>query len=435
MDIAALKQKVYDAVEANAEKIMEIGQTVWKNPEPGFREYKTAALAVETFRSLGLEYRDSLALTGVRADMEFSKEGPCVAILGEMDSLILPNHPECDPATGAIHACGHNCSMAGMLGAAIALKSAGIEKDLAGKIAFMAVPAEECIELGWRGNLIKEGKISALGGKAELIRVGAFNDVDLSYMLHASSAYGMGAHNGFLTKNVTFKGRATHAASPLKSVNALHIATLAQNAVALLRERWGADSSMRIHGIVTSGGDVVNIIPDEVKMEYLVRGSSLDFIKRISQEFDRAMCGVASAMGGGVEVQTIPGYMPQWDDEGLEEIYINEVHRFAPESKVTKFFHYGSTDMGELSTVMPTLHGYSSGAGGTGHGIDYRIEDPYKAYVGSARIIAGIAVELLSNGAAKAGEVAARREGKISIEEYIRLTDELNAVNSVALAE
>ena len=84
---------------------------------------------------------------------------------------------------------------------------------------------------------------------------------------------------------------------------------------------------------------------------------------------------------------------------------------------------------------MPTLHGYSSGAGGTGHGIDYRIEDPYKAYVGSARIIAGIAVELLSNGAAKAGEVAARREGKISIEEYIRLTDELNAVNSVALAE
>ena len=64
MDIAALKQKVYDAVEANAEKIMEIGQTVWKNPEPGFREYKTASLAAETFTSLGLQYQDQLALTG-----------------------------------------------------------------------------------------------------------------------------------------------------------------------------------------------------------------------------------------------------------------------------------------------------------------------------------------------------------------------------------
>ena len=435
MDIAALKQKVYDAVEANAEKIMEIGQTIWKNPEPGFREYKTASLAAETFTSLGLQYQDQLALTGVRADMEFSKEGPCVAILGEMDSLILPNHPECDPETGAIHACGHNCSMAGMLGAAIALKSAGIEKDLAGKIAFMAVPAEECIELGWRGDLIREGKISALGGKAEMIRKGVFNDVDLSYMLHASSAYGMGAHNGFVSKTVTFKGKSTHAASPLLSVNALHIATLAQNAVALLRERWGADSSMRIHGIITSGGDVVNIIPDEVKMEYLVRGSSLEFIKRISREFDRAMCGVASAMGGGVEVQTIPGYMPQWDDETLEDLYTNEVHNVYPDAPVKKFFHYGSTDMGELSTVMPTLHGYSAGSAGTGHGIDYCIEDPYKAYVVNARIVAGIAVELLANGAAKAKEIASRRDGKISIEEYIRLTDGLNAVSSVTPAE
>ena len=137
MSNAELKAKVFAAIDANAEQIIEIGETIWKNPEPGYREFKTAALTAQILKSLNLPVQEKLGVTGVRADMTFSSEGPTIAILGEMDSLILPTHPECDPETGAVHSCGHNASMAGMLGTAIGIAAAGINKELCGKIAFM----------------------------------------------------------------------------------------------------------------------------------------------------------------------------------------------------------------------------------------------------------------------------------------------------------
>ena len=145
-----LKKAVCAAIDANAEKIIEIGETIWKNPEPGYREFKTAKLAAETFRSLGLPVKEGLGITGVRADLKLAGPGPVIAVLGEMDSLILPTHPQCDPATGAVHACGHNASMAGLLGAAIGLTRSGIADRMSGTVAFVAVPVEECIEIGWR---------------------------------------------------------------------------------------------------------------------------------------------------------------------------------------------------------------------------------------------------------------------------------------------
>ena len=396
-----LKAKVFAAIDANAEKIIEIGETIWKNPEPGYREYKTAALTADILKSLGLPTQEKLGLTGVRSDMTFTEDGPAIAILGEMDSLILPTHPECDPETGAVHSCGHNASMAGMLGAAIGLSAAGIDSELAGKIAFIAVPAEECIEIEKR----------------------------LSMMLHSGSSYAYGTHNGFITKKVTFKGFSCHAAAPGGGINALHAMTLAQSAVGLLRERWaGMNHTIRIHGIVTAGGDVVNIIPDKCKMEFLVRANKIETLKTLHKEFDRAMCGAAMAVGAGVEIETIPGYMPQYDDNELEQFYCENSAFLDPETpNHGSHARCSSTDMGDLSTIMPTLHGYTAGAAGTGHGVSYRIADKEKAYVVNAKILAGIAVDLLWDNAAAAKRIAAKREGKLSIKEYIALTDSLNA--------
>ena len=427
-----LKSKVFAAIDANAEKITEIGETIWKNPEPGYREFKTAALAADVFKSLQLPCRKNLGITGVRADMSFSDNGPTVAILGEMDSLILPAHPECDPATGAVHSCGHNASMAGMLGAAMGLAAAGIKDDLCGKIAFAAVPAEECIEIEKRLAMIGRGEISSLGGKGELIRRGVFDDVQLAFMLHAGTNYAYGAHNGFITKKVTFKGFSCHAAAPGNGVNALHAMTLAQNAVGLLRERWaGMNPTVRIHGIVTSGGDVVNIIPDKCVMEFLLRADKIRTIELLHKEFDRAMCGAAMAVGAGVDIETIPGYMPQYDDEELEGFYCNAVKELDPEiPNKGSVFRCSSTDMGDLSTIMPTLHAYTAGAAGTGHGADYRIEDKARAYIVNAKIICSIAVDLLAGNAEAARRISQKREGKLSIREYIALADSLNAKTS-----
>ena len=437
MAFEELKAKVFAAIDANAEKIINIGETIWKNPEPGYREYKTAALAADVMRSLGLSPREKLGLTGVRGDMTFSEDAPTIAILGELDSLILPNHPECDPETGAVHACGHNASMAGMLGAAIGLKAAGIEKELSGKIAFVAVPAEECIEIEKRLQMIAEKQISSLGGKGELIRQGVFDDVQLSFMLHAGSSYGYGSHNGFISKKVVFKGRSCHAAYPGGGINALHAMTLAQTAIGLLRERWaGMNSTVRIHGIVTQGGDVVNIIPDQCKMEFLVRANSIDTLKKLHTEFDRAMQGAAMAVGAGIEIVTIPGYMPQYDDSDLEQLYCASTAALDPETPNRGSNpSNASTDMGDLSTIMPTLHGYTAGITGTGHGINYCIADKQRAYVVNAKIIASIAIDLLANNAANARKIAAKREGKLSKDEYIALADSLNATVSREVEE
>ncbi|MBR2372964.1 MAG: amidohydrolase, partial [Lentisphaeria bacterium] len=401
MSKEALKAKVFAAIDNNAEKIIGIGEQIWKNPEPGYREFKTAKLAAEILKSLDLPTREGLGITGIRADLEFGKPGPTIAMLGELDSLVLPTHPECDPATGAVHACGHNASMAGMLGAAIGLVSAGISNELSGKIAFVAVPAEECIEIEKRLQMIAEKKISSLGGKGELIRQGVFDDVQLAFMLHAGGRYGYGAHNGFISKKVVFKGHACHAAAPGNGISALHAMTLAQSAVGLLRERWaGMNHTVRIHGIVTQGGDVVNIIPDQCKMEFLLRADKIDTLKILHTEFDRAMQGAAMAIGAGVDIETIPGYMPQYDDCELERIYSETAAALDPEiTNRGSNFSCASTDMGDLSTVMPTLHAYTAGAAGTGHGITYHIADKQRAYVVNAKILAGIAIELMADGA------------------------------------
>ena len=101
------KQEVIDAVlatiEAHREQILALGEYFWKNPEPGYREFKTSAKAKEVLSGLGLPLRDHLSITGMRADLDTGRKGPVLALLGEMDSLILPSHPECDPETGAIH--------------------------------------------------------------------------------------------------------------------------------------------------------------------------------------------------------------------------------------------------------------------------------------------------------------------------------------------
>ena len=244
-----VKKAVSDAIERRADEIVAMGDYVWQNPEPGFKEFKTAKYANEKLKSLGLPLRENLAITGMRADLDSGRPGPTVALLGEMDSLIIPEHPECDKATGAVHSCGHNSHITAMVGAAMALTDAGVRDDISGKIAFIGTPAEECIEIDWRSQLMAEGRIGALGGKPELIREGVFDDVDLAIMNHIGGHdhYGSRDHNGFVCKSVTFHGRSCHAASPGSGVNAVHAATLAINALGLLNATFPDEA--RVHGI------------------------------------------------------------------------------------------------------------------------------------------------------------------------------------------
>src|SRR5690606_23102776 len=119
------------------------GETIRHNPELGFKEVKTARLVEHTLKDLGLAPQTGLALTGVRATMSGSKSGPTLALLGELDGLVVSDHPLADPETGAAHACGHNAQIAGLLGAVMGLLDSQALQYLAGRIVAFAVPAEE----------------------------------------------------------------------------------------------------------------------------------------------------------------------------------------------------------------------------------------------------------------------------------------------------
>jgi metal-dependent amidase/aminoacylase/carboxypeptidase family protein len=165
MEKNKLKASVCAAIDRRRERIIGLGEAIMDDPELGFKEFRTAALVSETFSELGLHCEKELAITGVKARLSGRAKGPTIALMGELDALVVPDHPRPNGKTGAAHACGHNAQIAGMLGAAYGLVESGIAGDLAGDVVFFAVPAEEYVEIEYRLGLVREGRTRFLAGK------------------------------------------------------------------------------------------------------------------------------------------------------------------------------------------------------------------------------------------------------------------------------
>ncbi|MDP0493526.1 MAG: amidohydrolase, partial [Fusobacterium sp. JB021] len=239
-----LKQQVLKVIEENKDLIINIGRDIYKNPEYGYKEFETTKKVANFLKNeLNLETSENIAYTGCRARLNSEKKGPKVAILGELDGISCNEHVDA-LENGASHTCGHNIQIAGMLGAAVGLIKSGVYKHLDGKIDFMATPAEEFVQLEYRSKLKEEGKIKFFGGKQELIRKGAFDDVNMSIMFHAQALDDKKVlvgpvSNGFIGKQIKFIGKEAHAGSaPYEGINALNAAMLAINNVNAQRETF-----------------------------------------------------------------------------------------------------------------------------------------------------------------------------------------------------
>ncbi|MBE6406733.1 MAG: amidohydrolase [Lentisphaerae bacterium] len=432
MNLKEASSAVRQTIEKYSQEISAVGEHVWKNPEPGYREVETSAYLAKKIEELGLNVTTGLAVTGFRADIDTGRPGPVLAVLGELDSLILPNHPECDKKTGAVHACGHNASCASLYGTAVGLLKSGVLDSMCGKIALIASPAEEGIEMDYRKSLIDQGKIGSIAGKSQLIREGVFDDVDLSYMHHLSSRFAYNDHNGCVNKKIIFRGKSCHAARPQDGINALNASTLALNAIAMLRESYSNDPYIRIHGIITNGGDTVNIIPDEVTMDYMLRAPSLESILNLNDRFDHAVMYAAKAAECEAIVETLNGYMPLLDDEELGALIGSTAEELFPGIKYdyNSTFFASCTDMGDIATVLPAVHGYTPGCGGIGHGANYCIANPQAAYVDSSLLSATVALKLLHGDAAPAKKIAEKKKDLLPIPEYIKIIDKINMTRS-----
>ena len=423
-----LKRRAFQEIDARSDEIVNLAKTILQNPEPGFRETKTSDLVARKFAELGIPFRAGLAVTGIRSDLIGGTAGPALAILGELDSLIVNEHPYANPDTGAAHACGHHCQIAMMFGAAMALMQPDVLSALSGRLVFMAVPAEEYIEIEYRDSLRRQGKIEFLGGKPELIKLGEFDDIDMAMMLHTTSNQEdkklciSGTNNGTVAKRIQFIGRGAHAGgSPHLGINALNAATLALSAIHFNRETFRDEDTIRVHPIITKGGEAVSAVPADVRMETFVRGRTLEAIMDANGKVDRAIKAGAMAVGASVNIQTIPGYLPLTQDKSMSEVFeANSVDLVGKDNVGHVSHRTGSTDMGDISHLMPAIHPYVGGASGLGHGADYVVEDYSLAVVTAAKALAATAVDLLADGADRAGNIISGHRPEMTGDEYLK---------------
>ncbi len=424
-------EKLKVAVEKNRQLILDAERYIWKNPETGYKEIKTSKYMADAFKALGYELTMAEGITGFCTTIDTGKVGPTLLILGELDSIICPNHPESDPETGAVHSCGHNAQCAALLGVAAALKEPGITDELCGKIMLCAVPAEELLEIEFRNNLKKQGIIKYLGGKSEFLSRGLFDGVDLAFMVHTSNSFSVrNGSVGCIAKNITYKGVAAHAGgSPWNGVNALYAANCGINAINAIRETFSEPEIIRVHPIMTKGGEMVNAIPDKAVLESYVRGANFDAIVKANKKVNRALTGAALSLGANVDITDIPGYAPLVNDREMMNVTKEAAEKIIPEYSfdMNSSFGSGSTDMGDLSCIMPVVHPYAGGAKGTAHGSDYYIVDPEAACVASAKMQMAMLHILLSDGGKRAKSIIENYKPLFkSKEEYLSYMDSLN---------
>ena len=436
LSIEELKQLACETIEKRKKEIVGVAKQVLANPEAGFRETKTAQLVADKFQELGIGHQRGLAITGIKGRIPGGAgPGPSVAVIGELDSLVVTEHPHADPDTGAAHACGHHCQIGMMLGATMGLLTPEVVAQLSGEIVPFAVPAEEFIEVEQRLDMREQGKLEFLGGKQELIRLGEFDDVDIAMMCHTASDMGErkfavgGTSNGHVVKFVRYTGLGAHAGSmPHRGVNALNAASFAIQAINSIRETHRAEDTVRIHGIMTRGGEAVSAVPSDVRLEWRVRSGTPKVVVENSLAVDRCFRAGALAVGASVNITTIPGYLPMRHDTKLQDIFRRTAVELLGESATlvmpARRNRGGSTDMGDLSHLIPACHPYASGAVGPGHSKEYVITDYESAVIAPAKIMAMVVIDLLADGAKRAKEVKASHRPAMTKRAYIKFQRE-----------
>ncbi len=435
MNEQKLKAAVCRCIDENRDAIIGWAEAIAAKPELGFKEHQTAQLIGTVFRQLGLPVREGIVVTGVEGTLACAGSGPSLLLMGEMDAVINRDYHAADSATGAAHLCGHHLQVAVVLAAAFGLVRAEASRQLGGRVVFLGTPAEEFIEIEERLQFRKQGKIRFLGGKQELIRSGYVDQVDLAMLVHSQSGlpgcrmhFG-GTGNGFLAKSIRFKGEAAHAGvAPHAAVNALNAACLAVVNIHVQRETFQDEDAVRVHSIITHGGDVVNIVPSDVRMETYVRGRSVQAIADANLKVDRALRAGADAVGAQVAIQNVPGYFPLVQNELMSQVARANALSLGGEQAVGEAgFTGGSTDMGDLGHLIPVIQPYAGGVQGSLHAADFSVSDYEAAVIFPAKVMAMTAVDLLIGEGTKAAEVLDQFEPLMSKKQYLDRLEQMGS--------
>ena len=342
-----MKARLAAAVEAHRDEIVELSRRIHANPEVAFEEQQAAGWVADAVARHGytVEHPAGRLPTAVRGVLRGGRggSGPRIGILAEYDAL---------PGLG--HGCGHNTMAASGVGAAIALAS--IAEELPGEIVFLGTPAEE------RGS-----------GKAIMIEDGLFEGIDAALLFHPCDRSHVESHPlASEDVEVVFHGLQAHAASdPWKGKNALDAMILLFNSVGLWRQQLHPDA--RVHGIIQEGGTAANIIPERTKAWFMVRSPDQADYARIKRRFRELVEGAALATDTKAEVTFSGGAMTMKQNRTLEARWVANAAAYGIADQ-GQDLNSGSTDMGNVSWVCPTIHPDLSIAdeGTPGHSILFR---------------------------------------------------------------
>ncbi len=330
MPTATASLSVEDAVKRRSDDLIELSHSIHAEPELAFAEHRSCAKTQALVAAHGFEITAAPGGldTAFRADYG---SGPLViGICAEYDAL---------PDIG--HACGHNIIAASAVGTALAL--AEVADELGLTVALIGTPAEE-----------------AGSGKALLLKAGTFDDIAATVMLHPGPIDIAAARSLALSEvTVQYAGRESHAAvAPYLGVNAADAITVAQTAIGLLRQQF-APGEMA-HGIVTDGGQAPNVIPARTVLLYLMRATDAASLRHLEDRM--ANCFLAGAVATGCDyeiVQTEPPYDELAPDRWLADVFRGEMIRLGREPigvEIEAAVPLGSTDMGNVTQVMPGIH-------------------------------------------------------------------------------
>jgi amidohydrolase len=330
MPSASALRVVEDTVNRRRGELVELSHAIHAEPELAFAEHRSCAKTQTLVAERGFEITSAIGGldTAFRADYG---DGPLVVgICAEYDAL---------PGIG--HACGHNIIAASAVGTALAL--AEVADQLGLTVVLFGTPAEE------KG-----------GGKVLLLNAGAFDDVVATVMMHPGPLDIAAARSLALSQvAVEYRGRAAHAAvAPYLGVNAVDAVTVAQVAIGLLRQQMAP--GQMAHGIVTDGGQAANIIPARAEMHYTMRANDSASLRELEQRM--ADCFLAGAVATGCEhevVETEPSYNELTPDAWLADTFRAEmvrVGRSPVSAELEAALPLGSTDMGNVTQMMPGIH-------------------------------------------------------------------------------
>lgn len=375
---------------------------LWEHPELGYVEHRTTRLVEEFLERHGdgLEVQ-RFSTTGLKVSLpRTAPEVPDrrrIAVVAELDAVISPAHPEADPGTGAVHACGHHTQVGIALSVLAHLVATGAWREASVDLSFVFVPAEEFVDLARRAELREQGEITWFGGKPEAMMLGVFDDIDAAVCLHAIG--GLQEEPtieidcdlaGFLYKTVEFEGAASHAGlDPFSGTNAYAMATLFTTALGLGRQQLREDVLVRMNPVIPETEMATNVVPHRVRVGTDVRSIDLDYLGEVAARVDRAAHGCAAALGGTAHISTEMGYLPFVQDRTLNGAFREA---FAEDTEITRLIEdrgaiAAAGDAGDLSFMIPTVQLSYGGFDGVIHGKDFRLVDPEHVLVAVPRLL------------------------------------------------